>query len=295
MSVNEKRNILRVQGRCYVCMAQGHRFSDCSEKNSCVYCHRKHNATLCYKNEKNAEASHTKGVENSACSHISIGRNKIFLQTATIELKSRSRNKLVRCLFDSASQRSYIQKRLSKQLELKVVRRKEIMIHTFGSQVPTKQNCVRVEVKIKNIFDNQELIIQVLETDEISSAELDYPPENIRELLKDRGIILADVDHKSLDNNNVSLLIGADDYWKLVKDKIECLNSTLVTMETKMGWILMGKLSDHIDDKENVTNAVAVTSLLIHTSKIENLWKLDLLGIRDPVETKCRKERKLPH
>ncbi|XP_035222749.1 uncharacterized protein LOC118195533 [Stegodyphus dumicola] len=57
-----------------------------------------------------------------------------------------------------------------------------------------------------------------------------------------------------------------------------------------MGWILMGKLSDHIDDKENVTNVVAVTSLLIHTSKIENFRKLDLLGIQDPVETKCRKE-----
>ncbi|XP_035215463.1 uncharacterized protein LOC118189037 [Stegodyphus dumicola] len=141
--------------------------------------------------------------------------------------------------------------------------------------------------------DISESIIQVIETHEISNAELDYPPENIRELLKDRGIILVDVDHESLDNNNVSLLIGADNYWKLVKDKIERLNSTLVTMETQMGWILMGKLSDHIDDKENVTNAVAMTSLLIHTSKIENLWKLDLLGIRDPVETKCRKEMEI--
>ncbi|XP_035214815.1 uncharacterized protein LOC118188492 [Stegodyphus dumicola] len=282
-----KRNVLRLEGRCYVCLAQVNRFSDCSEKNSCVYCHKKHNATLCYKNEKKPVASQSKGVENSACNHISIGRNKIFLQTATVELKSRSRNKLVRCLFDSASQRSYIQKRLSKQRGLKVVGREEIMIHTFGSQVHTRQNCARVEVKIKNIFDNQELIIQVLETDEISSAELDYPPQNIKELLKDRGIILADVDHESLDNNNVSLLIGTDNYWKLVKDKIERLNSTLVTMETKMGWILMGKLSDHIDDNANVTNAVAVTSLLIHTSKIENLWKLDLLGIQDPVETKC--------
>ncbi|XP_035227897.1 uncharacterized protein LOC118200084 [Stegodyphus dumicola] len=164
---------------------------------------------------------------------------------------------------------------------------------TFGSQAPTKQNCARAEVKIKNIFDNEELMIQVLETDEISSAELDYPPKNIKKLLKDRGIIFVDVDHESLDNNNVSLLIGADNYCKLVKDKIEHLNSSLVTMETKMGWILMGKLFDRIEDRENATNAVAVTSLLIHTSKIENLWKLDLLVIQDPVETKCRKEMEL--
>ncbi|KFM67485.1 hypothetical protein X975_05853, partial [Stegodyphus mimosarum] len=80
------------------------------------------------------------------------------------------------------SQRLYIQKRLSKQLGLKVVEREEIMIHTFGSQVPTKQNCARLEVKRKSIFDSQELIIEILETDEISNAELDYPPENIKEL-----------------------------------------------------------------------------------------------------------------
>ncbi|XP_035231346.1 uncharacterized protein LOC118203190 [Stegodyphus dumicola] len=60
-----------------------------------------------------------------------------------------------------------------------------------------------------------------------------------------------------------------------------------------MDWILMGKLFDRIENGENVTNAVAVTSLLIHTSEIENLWKLDLLGIQDPVETKCRKEMKI--
>ncbi|XP_035211064.1 uncharacterized protein LOC118185333 [Stegodyphus dumicola] len=130
-------------------------------------------------------------------------------------------------------------------------------------------------------------------TDKISNADLDYPPKNIKDLLKDRGIILADVDHESLDNNNVSLLIGADNYWKLVKEKIERLNSTLVTMETKMSWILMGKLFDHIETSENGTHAVAVTSLLIHSSKIENLRKLDLLGIRDPVETKCRKEMEI--
>ncbi|XP_035229953.1 uncharacterized protein LOC118201899 [Stegodyphus dumicola] len=59
-----------------------------------------------------------------------------------------------------------------------------------------------------------------------------------------------------------------------------------------MGWISMGKLFDRIEDGENVTHAVAVT-LLIHTSKIENLWKLDLLGIQDPVETKCRKEMEI--
>ncbi|KFM79317.1 hypothetical protein X975_03978, partial [Stegodyphus mimosarum] len=102
-----------MQGRCYLYLAKGHRLSDCSEKN-CVYCHKKHYAALCYRNEKTPETLQSKSVENSACNPITRGKNKIFLHTATVQLKSRSHNKLIRCLFDSASQRSYIKKQLSK-------------------------------------------------------------------------------------------------------------------------------------------------------------------------------------
>ncbi|KFM76184.1 hypothetical protein X975_18690, partial [Stegodyphus mimosarum] len=108
-----------------------------------------------------------------------------------------------------AIQCSYIKKQLSKEVGLKVVGREEIMIHTFGSQVPKKQNCM--QVKMKSSFDNEELIIEVSETNKISNAELDYSPENIKELLKVRGIILVGVDHESLEN--VPLLIRADNYW----------------------------------------------------------------------------------
>ncbi|XP_035221947.1 uncharacterized protein LOC118194846 [Stegodyphus dumicola] len=55
-------------------------------------------------------------------------------------------------------------------------------------------------------------------------------------------------------------------------------------METRMGWILMGKLFDHMEDRKNVTPGVAVTYLLIHSSRIENLWKLDLLEGRYEVQ-----------
>lgn len=69
-----------------------------------------------------------------------------------------------------------------------------------------------------------------------------------------------------------------------VDGKIKCLNSSLVAIESKLGWILMGIVFNNVYDKktEDVTSAFAVTSLFTHTSKIENLWKLDLFCIQDP-------------
>ncbi|GFS73185.1 lig_chan-Glu_bd domain-containing protein, partial [Nephila pilipes] len=51
------------------------------------------------------------------------------------------------------SQRSFILKNFPRQLSLNKEGEEEFLIHTFGSKVPTRIKCVRVQVKIRDVLD----------------------------------------------------------------------------------------------------------------------------------------------
>ncbi|GFS56910.1 uncharacterized protein NPIL_395561 [Nephila pilipes] len=55
------------------------------------------------------------------------------------------------------------------QLSLNKVGEEELLFHTFGSKVPTRIKCARVQVKIRDILDKDEVIIEALEIDEDES------------------------------------------------------------------------------------------------------------------------------
>ncbi|GFW63986.1 integrase catalytic domain-containing protein [Trichonephila clavipes] len=67
------------------------------------------------------------------------------------------------------------------------------------------------------------------------------------------------------------------------------LKSGPVAIKTKLGWTLMGKTyrNDTKFDKNQFRNA---TSMFVNDMCISDLWKLDSLGITDPVETKTKLE-----
>ncbi|GFS41416.1 hypothetical protein NPIL_463761, partial [Nephila pilipes] len=69
-------------------------------------------------------------------------------------------------------QRPFIQKNLSRQLSLNKVGEEELLIHTFGSKVPNRIKCAGVQVKIRDIFDKDEVILEALEIDDVTSATL---------------------------------------------------------------------------------------------------------------------------
>ena len=64
-----------------------------------------------------------------------------------------------RILFDNCSQKSFITKQLKEQLNLKVLKTKQMFIKTFASSGPTLQNLEVVKVKIANIENSNYKII----------------------------------------------------------------------------------------------------------------------------------------
>ena len=67
-----------------------------------------------------------------------------------------------RILFDDCSQKSFITKQLKEQLNLKVLKTKQMFIKTFASSEPTLQNLEVVEVKIADVENSSYKIINTL-------------------------------------------------------------------------------------------------------------------------------------
>jgi hypothetical protein len=83
------------------------------------------------------------------------------------------------------------------------------------------------------------------------------------------------------------VLLGADVCGALLTGQLFKLKCGLIAVETKLGWLIMGKVPGK--EPRGMTS-VTVTSLLIQNAVISDLWRLDTLGIRDPTETRSRHE-----
>ena len=67
-----------------------------------------------------------------------------------------------RILFDDCSQKSFITKQLKEQLNLNVLKTKQMFIKTFVSSESTLQNVEVVEVKIADVENSSYKIINTL-------------------------------------------------------------------------------------------------------------------------------------
>ncbi|XP_035207773.1 putative sodium-coupled neutral amino acid transporter 11, partial [Stegodyphus dumicola] len=66
----------------------------------------------------------------------------------------------------------------------------------------------------------------------------------------------------------------------------DCL-SIVLELNAPLGWIVIGKINNCILYQ---STSSLITNMLIHSSDLENLWKLDALGITDPSESKSSVE-----
>jgi hypothetical protein len=86
----------------------------------------------------------------------------------------------------------------------------------------------------------------------------------------------------------IEVLLGADVTRRLLTGCQEVLSGGLVAVETYLGRTLMGKTSQN--ETVNAGMAVIVTSLLLKRTEISDSWRLDLIGISDPMEKKSKEQ-----
>ncbi|GBM20228.1 hypothetical protein AVEN_216649-1 [Araneus ventricosus] len=146
----------------------------------------------------------------------------------------------------------------------------------------SKQN--RYKIKLKQLNRNFTCNFEVLVQAFICENVLPVSEGPWLEELKDLGVILTDT---NVSSESIQVLIGADIICRLLTGKRKLLASGLVAVETHLGWTLMGKVPKV--NTERINLAMTVT-LFVKEAEIADLWILDVLGIKDPMEKESKQE-----
>ncbi|GBM45479.1 hypothetical protein AVEN_210215-1 [Araneus ventricosus] len=263
LTLEEKQNIVRYKNCCFACLPPGHSVRKCRKFLKCPVCSKKHVTLMCVQlqalKNTNQEKEEEENPSGNDINLSNVNPNpKVFLQTFKSKLLSSHKEKTVRVLCDTGSQKSYILKNIAEEMKYPVSRQETIKHFLFGgiSTKECKHNCYRI--KLKQLNGNFTCNFEVLDRALICENVSPVSEGSWLDELKDLGFILTDTNVYS---ESIQALIGADIMGRLLTGKRKLLSSGLVVVETLLGWTLMGKVPQV--NTERVNLAMTVTSLFV--------------------------------
>lgn len=286
---------------CFKCFQASHTAKSCLKKQICFHCKKDHNSALCAKkfgvgrnSKEDKTAGHEKELNKPGNNPMIIKKipgttvlqanTTLYLQTATAHL--RQDNKLVplRLILDCGSHRSYITQNLVNQLNIIPDRQDQLVIYTFGSNVPKVSTSPSAEVMLvtKRGIERQlrvNIVPHIADKVNISYVE---PDEDID--------IPADDDSLG---EKIDLLIGNDYYFSFMKGQSIEMQENLHLINTELGWIISGQ---SVEGNDNEADLSVITYCQCHGSDcpyftepdlplrnidMRFLWSLESIGIVD--------------
>ena len=115
-SISARRNVLRREGRCYICLKRVQIVASCRSQNRCFKCKGNHHSAICHKQifeerKKESETEIQPKTPEKTTNLRADTTNSMLLQTAQVLICHPAGEKKViraRAIFDSGSQQSYI-------------------------------------------------------------------------------------------------------------------------------------------------------------------------------------------
>ncbi|XP_068675693.1 uncharacterized protein [Montipora foliosa] len=294
-----RKNILMKQGRCFVFLRKDHLSKNCPSKHECFKCKGSNeggpnsgvNSRAAPTQEQIQNLSRNSR-QNLTALYVSVS-TPVLLQTANA-LSYKPGNSAVRVkarlILDSGSQRTYVSARLREHLNLSAESSQRISIKTFGS---TKENSQCVDVVRLCVATGQgegvELFAFVVPIicDPLQSQSIAEATHTYAHL---KGLELADYGTGE-DNVEVDILVGSDQYWRLVSGRVVRGEHGPTAIETKLGWVLSGPIPEGIQVDRHQSNLVTTHVLKSAVNPVDvtnetldgnlkTFWELESLGIK---------------
>ncbi|XP_071582019.1 uncharacterized protein [Temnothorax nylanderi] len=291
MTLSDRKSVLQTKNACFNCLKIGHQSRMCRGNLKCALCNRRHVVLMCpevmgdrsvapshkadecdVKDEKSL-LSHTKGPE-------------VILQTLHAIIRNKQEERIVRVLFDSGSTKSYVCKDLIRVMEYEPIGMLKLKHSLFGNVSSEIKDHRKYLVHMSSLDGKYACNFQAYDEDEICADVPLWDKQPWMNELKELGIQLTDGPGESNHAQPIKILIGADIAGKLMTGRTKQLKCGLTAIETHLGWTLMGKTPNYVEDGL----AAQTTSMLQRETCISDLWSLDVIGINDPVVEKSRKD-----
>ena len=301
--IRERKNILRREGRCYLCLRRGgHLVRDCQSSIKCFTCKGRHHVALCESRRRPGQVSYNQSrCEENRSSSLSrrqvdqgsqtnstepstsfCGMNLkgnpegkgYLLQTAFViatNPEDPSKEVKLRLVIDSGSQRSYVTQRARALLELPTANQEEIMIKAFGADEAVIQNCCVVPIGLRSRLSNFQTEIKALEVPSICSPLQGQAIRHAKsQYVHLNGLKLADYPPDNVQDLSVDILLGCDVMWKIMTGEIikgNCEESP-VAIGTHFGWVLSGPIENIQGGLQTSVNLVMTSALRTDTKPI---------------------------
>ncbi|KAJ8918883.1 hypothetical protein NQ315_011175, partial [Exocentrus adspersus] len=260
LSLEEKKKVLTEKNACFRCLNLYHQAKKCRIRLRCIVCTRSHSVLMCPELPVNKHAENQKvnpNTETVAKDNVLTNCTSplIFLQTLRISLKCAHGLQEVRALIDSGSQRSYILKDTVDRLGYKPKRREKLVHCLFGGNENVNTHN-RYDIEMNQ--GNYSCIFEALDQPFICRDLCHMVQGSWQQELKNMNIGISD----TKGSGPIELLLGADVAGRLYTGRKCMLQCGLVAMET----------------------------FFVNDASICELWELDALGIREPLEKKSRSD-----
>ena len=157
-------------GHCFIYVEKFRVASSCKQNYKCKKCYKRHHICIFskpknrpqvpqngqFQNPRSAAASPD---QDSTLNNFTANRNNILIQTAAASVSNLEKNSVttdVQVIFDSRSQRTYLNEALCERLKLPVIRSERIIVEIFGNNEFQARDVNVVLIKFftgyKNVF-----------------------------------------------------------------------------------------------------------------------------------------------
>ncbi|XP_065370916.1 uncharacterized protein LOC135963067 [Calliphora vicina] len=304
MAVEERFAIVKRQKRCTNCLGTSHEFKKCRSQYVCHLCKQKHHSLL-HRTESSNPQTATRTVvlppnsnpsdsrvinppQTSNCNNNpstsaeaaaqmrqtystqiqSTSNSTVLLGTALVDIYSDNLKYTVRALIDSASEATFISKRLQSKLLLKT-RSSQTEVHGLNGALTatSTQLCyIRIGSPIDHMFETSTDAFVVKKL----TGELPYYPLSALKDHEFSDLRRADAHiHKC---SEIELLLGGDIYPKILRNGLRWDSTqSLVAQQTVFGWIITGKIAT----QNNIRSVSSFYNEIALNNQLQKFWELE--------------------
>ncbi|UYV76477.1 hypothetical protein LAZ67_14000520 [Cordylochernes scorpioides] len=285
-------------GVCFKCLKGNHLRRDCRTKIICQNCGGPHYLIFCRGNTSRRDSITEDGDSSKEIKNNSSVQNQqstvllaqscaseILLMTVRAKICSSETSKVINVLLDSGSQYSFIKESLAKELGLEKLGERKLTKCLFGGRQTREEKHSLYSLFITNLLKEEAIQVRAMGQRMICDRVPTLTAGTWMRDLDKRGVTI--IRKKNVETSEVDLLLGADNLGKIWTDQVVCLEDGLTAIKTKIGWSIFGE----IPLRESLASEYASPVFLTMSHKIKDLWDLEMLGVRDPVENISQREK----
>ncbi|XP_065195785.1 uncharacterized protein LOC135827185 [Sycon ciliatum] len=303
--IKRRKELIRKNGRCFICLKKNHMARDCKSRLRCSKCEHRHHTSIC--EPKSSEQPGTgaktsppsrqggsgkwsKPVFSSTTAATVSDSGAVFLQTAQTSVVSPQRpyRKVpVRVMLDGGSQRSYATSSVLTQLDVRRSGQERVVINAFGGEQPSPSTLRDVvELDIQCVDGNRIRVNCIVVQSVCAPVQNQHTADVVTAYESLQNLSLADNCGGSA---SIDILLGADVYWQIFTGDIVRVDDGPTALDTRLGWVLSGP-TGRCNSGIISTNVATVHACDVEPSTVQDpdsalvqllqkFWQLESIGI----------------